>query len=483
MSISKYYGPPGTGKTTMLISKVKEELDNGADIKDIGYLGFTRASSEEALSRALKYGITGRDNWFRTIHSACLYLMKSNQLNSDVVSYKHKIDFCKKNDLHFSIDSEDVEYGEDIPSGNSFFNTESYIHNAKIPMEEWRDTPHAMELEMVNKDFIDIFNKWDDYKFNNGLIDYNDMLKSVIDLKLNIPPRILFVDEFQDVSPLQYDVLKHFMRNKIRIYIGGDDDQAIYRFQGATPEIFLDVVSSDVHILPKSYRLRKEILDMSQQFIRLNNIRMEKEFLPRDTGGLVSIVDHPKPWEIPRYIMSGRTFILFRTNKMVQRFGWAMSKAGKLYKYLDESKESNWGWNQDKMNMYRNACKSYNPTQYLQKMVSANAINKTTCTFLTGYIESNVSVFSPDNIQTYMGTIHSAKGREADTVILFDDITNKIVKSLDESQISVEDERRVFYVGMTRAKERLVIIHNGFRDNPSFEIPKQLGLEMIHNDA
>jgi superfamily I DNA/RNA helicase len=112
---------------------------------------------------------------------------------------------------------------------------------------------------------------------------------------------------------------------------------------------------------------------------------------------------------------------------------------------------------------------------YIDSLVSKGEISEFKGSFISTYATTYKQPIDPSRIACMLGTIHSSKGREADTVILFDDITEKVLGNTI-TPLGLEDERRVFYVGMTRAKRKLVIVNHGIRSRAvySFDLPERL---------
>lgn len=474
MTLTKYYGAPGTGKTYKLIENVQKELENGLKINEIAYLGFTRAAADEAHSRATKkfFGIdASKKLWFRTIHSACLYLLRQRGVSEKVVDFKHRREFCRNYDMRYTWDGEEGKLGDQTPDGNLFFNIHGYIENAMLNADEWKETDFSKDFE---RDFPFLYEKWVDYKTQLQLIDFSDMIYHTLDNVSYIPTKVLFVDEFQDLSPLQYRVIQQFMAGKERVYGAGDDDQALYRFQAAVPEIFLNLKADENHVLPKTYRLLSEIWEKSKTLISQNTNRQEKDIEPRGEGGIVKIMNTSYPWTIINEI-EGSTYILFRTNYLMNKFGWELAKEGVLYRFIDSKKEKSLGWTaKKKRDIYHRLYKNHDYRRQLDNLMRMGEIKKGYGNFIGYYIRNYGKYIEPRNITTHIGTIHSAKGREADTVILFDDITKRVANGMRTLQ-GLEDERRVFYVGMTRAREKLCVVHKGFGSKSlSFDLPMRL---------
>lgn len=462
------------------MDRVEDELHDGRSIREIAFLGYTRAACFEALERAQK--ITSFENkrfWFRTIHSTCFRLMRERGIFKQVVTQKQRKDFCQSVGLEIPEYQEEVLQGEKVTPGTAFYAIENYLVNTMKPVDTWYDTPLASDFN--RQDFIDIHKKWITYKIMNNFIDFTDMLISAYKTPCNIPTKVMFVDEFQDLSPLQLELVRKFMVGKEKVFIAGDDDQALYRFQGADPEIILDFPADDIRILEKSYRCPREIFTHALNFISLNCERQSKEIDPRDGNGQIRILFRPSISTI-QALISGKTYILLRTNMLVNFFCWTMASAGILYNYLDKEKDRFLGWTKKKLSLMDKIVGMPFDIRrnFLEELMFEERISRGLHGFLRGYIFRKDRV-EPEKVNVFVGTIHSAKGKEADTVFLFDDITARVESSLRTPE-GQEDERRVWYVGMTRARENLNIIHRFFTKPfiSSYNLPQQLGVSFSH---
>lgn len=476
----KVYGAPGTGKTTYLIGKVIEELQQGTHIEDIAYVGFTRAACSEALHRAMKVvEFDDKRYWFMTVHATCLKMLMQENLYVDkkIADWQALKSFCQEAGLDPPSVNDDTVEGGQISTGSAFFSTKTFLVNTFKQPSEWMSCPHAQALKGV--DYEDLLLQWNDYKAQNNLVDFDDMLLDAYLHKLNVPTRVLIVDEFQDISPLQLAVIQNFAEDKERIYVAGDDDQALYGFQGADPTLMLSYEASSNIVLGKSYRCKRSIWERAQRFIRQNVNRQDKVVDSVDDEGEVVVVR--KPWDfedLERYI-SDTTYILLRTNYLVGKMAWQLANRGILFRYLDSEKERLWGWNKTRVaainyvtsGQYRLRLERLNELTIRHQWTSAQK------DFIGRYCYLGKKVI-PDDIHTFIGTIHSAKGREADSVLVFNDITARVADSMETLE-GLEAERRVWYVAMTRARSRLVLVDRYFNKQPG-------GLafsEVIENDV
>jgi len=90
----------------------------------------------------------------------------------------------------------------------------------------------------------------------------------------------LIIDEFQDITTLQYNVFEEWEPHMRKVLIAGDDDQVVYAWQGADPDLLLDTDVDEDVVLPNSYRLPSEILNVVNAEIRHIDKRQEKDLHP-----------------------------------------------------------------------------------------------------------------------------------------------------------------------------------------------------------
>jgi DNA helicase-2/ATP-dependent DNA helicase PcrA len=409
--------------------------------------------------------------WFMTLHATCLKILRKNGIFSDIASYDDLKDFCEKARLRFDESPEDVVSGDQVTEGSAFFSLSSFLTNTMKPFSEWKECPFAEDLGA--NDFESLTESWASFKSDRNLIDFNDMLQLGDKCIKGHPTDVLMVDEFQDLSPLQLEIVKKFMTQKERVYIAGDDDQALYRFQGAEPEIMLDFPATNVNILSQSYRVPRIVFEKATELISQNVTRQPKQIAPRNAEGECVILNQKGlTYIIPE--IKGTAYILMRTNKLVSRLSWELSAMGVPYRFLDSKKDKSWGWTKRKVQMMDKLFQEpiRDRMTLLNYMFKSGKITRGMKAFLSGYIWRDKPII-PENIHTYLGTIHSSKGREADTVFLFDDITRRVMDGMTTVR-GLEDERRVWYVGMTRARQKLVVVHN-YYDQGSFDLPGRIG--------
>jgi len=492
------YGPPGTGKTTYLLNVLETELKvNKVAPNKIAYLAFTNQAADEALSRAisqLNYSTKDFTN-FRTLHSLAyreLHLKDENIMNDNdyaFISNKLQIKLSNPN-------NKVKKYGAGFPDDVFMqvidgakirgLTTEAYFNYPEIGHLEGG----LRKLKYINESLIDYKKKRNKYDMTDMIVDFN---KKHYD---NIPNfDVVIVDEAQDLSWLQWKMIERIVTNAKRVYVAGDDDQAIFRWAGARPEYLINMDGERI-ILNKSYRLSKLIHKKANALIKRVRDRVEKEWTSRDEMGEVNI--HPVP-QLNK-LKKGEWLILGRDKYQLDALEEELKIEGVYYERNDETSinkrihEAILAWEdlrKDKSIDIKLVRKVYT---YLKtgKGVSKehkamkNADKEKLYTYDTlstqhgllaskeepwfkvlENIESDKKTYvrmclrRKENIRREprikLSTIHGSKGSEADNVMLLTGLSRKS----DEAYWSQRDEeRRVFYVGMTRARNNLDIVRS-----------------------
>ena len=280
---------PGSGKTTVLTERLVYLLKNGAEAKSCLLLSFTRASSKEMALRFAKRGIAGDSPHFSTIHALCLSLLREVRgiEREGLVNLYEKMDWLSAYFLEKGIAREEVEelllnYGNQI----SYF---------KSITEEER--MHFLREEK-NEDFLPLFQYYEKMRKLRGKLDFEDLLIEVL-LELQKNTRIadswksrfsyILVDEFQDLSLIQYAILKALSEKGASLFVVGDEDQSIYGFRGASPDILFrfagDFPDCERIFLADNFRSKEEIVLLSKRLIGKNKKRFQKPLTGRRGRG------------------------------------------------------------------------------------------------------------------------------------------------------------------------------------------------------
>jgi DNA helicase-2/ATP-dependent DNA helicase PcrA len=589
VTVTRLFGGPGSGKTTALLDRVETLLEEEqVDVSDVLVVSYTRAAAAEIRERlAERLGTNPRalKGNVSTMHAKAYELL--NLSRSDVVGEKDKQAFCED----YGIEYED-EYksggrrtARSTTLGNKIIATSQWLQRTGRDVADWYDVPFQWNVEEVrlppdidpnaqegNKytptwpssdDRVDIpeaIRGWRKYKGDNGLVGFADMLERVKQRSLVPHVDYLVIDEFQDITTLQYDVYEEWKPHMKKVLIAGDDDQVVYAWQGADPDLLLDTPRDEDVVLPNSYRLPSKILNVVNREIRHIEKRQEKDLKPRKEGGVVEGVHNPSMLDLARNVRytveqdEGTLMVLFRARYQMFQFideflplGMPFSTltdqrmwTDRLTDYVhavekmadgepitglearrlaDMLQESTFGSNErddlyDLIDEYEEAADTEdlaaftisteeikNVAPFMPDGSAASDMVRKVTSFqrksIAAYFEGPYQGMDPDHVR--LGTIHSAKGREADHVFVSTDLTEKVVEQMAASvsdeeleakgidgftsttspvPILTDNERRVFYVGMSRARERLVILENLVDGAPTLPVSV-----LLHNEV
>ena len=302
---------------------------------------------------------------------------------------------------------------------------------------------------------IPLIQKFNDYCLNKSYLDFNDLILSAIDLiknhreiRENIQARYkyILVDEFQDVNNLQVDLLSLLLTPESQLFCVGDDWQSIYGFRGSNVDYIVNFEkhypNSNTIKLNLNYRSTKNIVNASNEVIKNNKTMVHKH------------VEAFKKSNSAIHVHEGRT--------EEESISFAIEEVNKLFQE---------GYNkEDILFLYRRS-KMYDP-----------------------YFEE----FKKQRLFVNNKTIHASKGLEAKAVFIIgltdgnggfpdiwlSDAVFQIIKESDHDFL-IEEERRLFYVALTRAKEHVYLLtQKGNRSRFIDEIPKEYQINQFNeNDS
>ncbi|MFW5938870.1 MAG: UvrD-helicase domain-containing protein, partial [Halolamina sp.] len=329
--VTRLFGGPGSGKTTALLDRVEELLDEpGVTVRDVLVVSYTRAAAAEIRDRlAERLDTTPRalQGNVCTMHAKAYELLDLSR--GDVVGESDKEEFCEQ----YGVEFEDEKSGagrrtaRSTTLGNKVIATSQWLQRTDREVADWYDVPFQWDVEEVrlppeidpnaqegNKytptwssdderlDVPEAIRGWRSYKGENGLVGFADMLERVAQRSLQPGVDYLVIDEFQDITTLQSRVYEEWKPHLKKSLIAGDDDQVVYAWQGADPDLLLDEVVDEDVVLPNSYRLPSRVLNVVNKEIRHIEKRQEKDLRPRKEGGDVEVAESPTMLELVRNV-------------------------------------------------------------------------------------------------------------------------------------------------------------------------------------
>lgn len=287
---------PGSGKTTVITKRIQYLVESvGINPSDILIITFTRAAAFE-MEKRFKQLTVGNEYpvRFGTFHSVFYWIIKTAYKlnNSCVITEEDKRKIIEKlmNNMKLSYDNRDEIIASII----------SQISFVKCDM---LDIDNYYSKDMPEEEFRHLYKKFDDEMKRAGKIDYDDMMVMCYELLANRTDilekcrnmfKYIMVDEFQDSNRIQYEIFKMLAGPSENVFIVGDDDQSVYGFRGARPEIMQrfteDFKHTKIVYLGENYRCDRLITKASDGVIQSNKKRFKKELYSSSTqNGRVNI--------------------------------------------------------------------------------------------------------------------------------------------------------------------------------------------------
>lgn len=486
--INKVFGPPGAGKTTFLLNKVEEELAAGVSSRKIGYFSFTRKAANEARDRAIaKFPqLQAKTDfpYFRTLHSLAFQCLAIK--SEDIMTAEHYREFAKQTGIELKVSAED-----DVDMARADNPILNEINIARIKGLDLKRHYNQSNLSIEWHHFEYIERSYRHYKSARNLLDFTDMLERIVEQPHNLPELdVLIIDEAQDLSRLQWRMVEELTLRSKRVWVAGDDDQAIFTWAGADVKSFLSF-AGDVQVLEQSYRVPATVHRLANQIIQRVKERQPKEWKAREFEGTVR--SYAKFEDVP--IDNGQWLIMATTNYMLNPIGEWLKSNGVLFERngVMSIAPSIIRAVQDWERLRRGESIGYENVKALYRLLGTEAVARGHKTFKTGDPDALYCMAElkehfglqtdviwhealeklSDDKKTYLvallrrgtklseasrirlSTIHAAKGGEADNVLLLMDLSPKF--SLEASKDS-DESNRLFYVGITRAKQSLHLV-------------------------
>lgn len=279
---------PGSGKTTVITHRILNLLQKGIPSEDILVITFTKDAAQEMetrfnklLNETLTRSQAGHQITFGTFHSVFFFILRLRYHLSfkNIITDKNKILILRDLTEREHIDS---SYDKD------FFRL---LLSEISKYKSMGDNAPTFTSKLIESDkFNRIIKNYQAELKRERLLDFDDMLLLCYELFQREPAelklwqekfRYILVDEFQDISPVQYKIVRMLAEPENNLFIVGDDDQSIYRFRGAEPSIMLgferDYPDAKRILLSNNYRSKREIVTFAKNVINHNKQRFRKD--------------------------------------------------------------------------------------------------------------------------------------------------------------------------------------------------------------
>ena len=524
----------GTGKTTNLTRQIQRAVDQfGTD--SVLVTSFSRSAATELAGRDLPIS----PDRVGTLHSHCWHALGGPEIAEANVDEWNRdnpalaITPVKK---HGKLDGEETtEDDSGTEKRGDQFLQELNLHRGRmlaIPRTVWNEPLTVFEK------------RWTDYKRENGLLDFTDLIETCHRDVALAPknPSVIFADEAQDLNRMQLTLVRKWGERAKYFIVAGDDDQTIFSFSGATPEAMLDPEIPADHkiVLKQSYRVPRAVHRFAEDLIHKVTRRQEKEYLPRPADGaldrfsrdgylrteyaiLKTATEHIEQGETVMflatcaYMLRSLVTVLRkhgipfhnpyrRSNGFWNplRIGKRASSAGRILSLLVAHPDFGeyhrpwtngdlmlWGEVLQSKGILRHGMKAKLKAAEMSKPATLERLDEIfepsaleslmaawegSCCDLLGWWQERVTTDIRHRVEfparvakergpqalaeaplVTVGTIHSVKGGQADVVYLFPDLSQAGDAQYRRDGPPRDSVIRQFYVGVTRAREKLYI--------------------------
>ena len=309
----------------------------------------------------------------------------------------------------------------------------------------------------------DVFISYENYLKANEKIDFNDMINHATALveagKLNNRYKYIIVDEYQDTSYTRYDLLKA-IQNAVsaKVCVVGDDWQSIYRFSGCDVSLFKDFEkffeNPEIMTIDTTYRNSQELIDISGEFVKKNPQQIQKSLNSKKDNG-----DETKPVKIAYYNKKS-------TEEKIKVLEYVVNRIAKDSKQI--------------LILGRN---NFDIDSYLRDKDRVSPFRA------KGNTHDQIIYEGNEDLEIRYITVHGSKGLEEDNVILInlenkvsgfpnqkvdDPILDFVIS--DSDQFEYGEERRLFYVALTRTKNNVYLLA------PESETDKSVFVKELEED-
>lgn len=454
MELIQYDSVAGSGKTRALLDALELELAAGVPKDRIAFVSFTQEGSYVGRDRAIQRfgGLRADYPYFRTLHS--IAYKELNLTRSCVMSpLKYK----------YLGDALGMKFWGHISADMAQTSDDRYLFFDQL----YRNNPRAgarVYEEIGDKDKIQFVRRqYRRFRELNGLYDFTDFLEKVVEMRVTLDIDVAFVDEAQDLTPLQWKAVWMLFKNCKRVYVAGDSDQAIFGWSGADVDYFMGLKPTrPAIILSHTHRCPARVTRYANKVLDLIHHKVPKVITSREEPGRVEVINKLDDLNIDSV---GSWLFLSRNNCFLDEIEEFLKRRKQVY--VRDGKSSIRASDIKLIEQYESARKGLvevTEGSELQAMIRQGA-SLDSPWFDALQLDPDVVDYYRDLYETKrtkedasrirLSTIHGVKGAEADNVVLVQDVTARSFKGFDEDH---DSEMRILYVAVTRSKRNLFLL-------------------------
>lgn len=471
-------------------------MSNGVPSASIAVLSFTRAAAIEIASRATLNKKGAKGVHASTIHSMAFKVAGLDR--SQILTTRELREFAELVGVPCHGNTSFTKNDERMLEGDEYLALISYAINKNINASSVFNDRYTFRSQGDKITFDFFCYEYAGWKHDKGFIDFTDVLVKAMDTDFVLDYDVLIVDEAQDLSPLQWDLIGRWSQNMTDVIIAGDDDQAIYEWGGADPQgmaKFQTQNNATYEVLNQSYRLPHRVHDLAINLISGIPTRVDKQYAPRDYAGQVNYHIYTLGDALPPIIDTNvQTMILYRNHSFRKKIEQAVidkgipycvdsgapgilqspgAKAARLWEglFVDELDDEDFFKIIKKLKprvkayimeaieqaakegeQAERACWSnYQNLSYIE-VLNFNEWSPIEMAYFVDVVTRYGMFYSP---MLTLSTFHAVKGREADHVIVLDSLGKR---TYDSYLSDPDPEIRAMYVAITRTKKRLDVL-------------------------
>ena len=295
---------PGSGKTSVIVERTAYMTkEGGISPANILVVTFSRAAAKEMKERFLNF--TGQEYTpitFGTFHGVFYGILKQAYgfTAANILAEEEKMAILRELAMNYGGDlAEEGDFPEEVAKEISV------VKGNRISLEYYYSSCCPDEVfRQIYREYIKICQAGRKLDFDDMILYCYELFDKRKDILAAWQKKFqyILVDEFQDINQLQYDIVKLLAKPQDNLFIVGDDDQSIYHFRGARPEIMLnftkDYPAAETVTLDVNYRCSQKILSSAMQVIGMNKKRFQKHLqTPNPEGNPVKLREFENPRE------------------------------------------------------------------------------------------------------------------------------------------------------------------------------------------